>query len=81
MLFRSIATRQVKNKRDSDGALTGRAGTVYDVDIKYKTPDGYKHYIKKGFTTKRGDWGFAGIYADKAFTGTKNSRPEFQRLH
>jgi integrase len=49
----SISTRHVKNKRDSDGALTGRAGTVYDVDIKYKTPDGYKHYIKKGFTTKK----------------------------
>ena len=49
----SISTRQVKNKRGSDGALTGRAGTVYDVDIKYKVPDGYKHYIKKGFTTKK----------------------------
>ena len=49
----AISTRQVKNKRDSDGALTGRAGTVYDVDIKYKTPDGYKHYVKKGFTTKK----------------------------
>jgi len=49
----SISSRQVKNKRDSDGALTGRAGIVYDVDIKYKVPDGYKHYIKKGFTTKK----------------------------
>ena len=49
----SISTRQVKNKRDSDGALSGRAGIVYDVDIKYKTPDGYKHYTKKGFTTKK----------------------------
>ena len=33
--------------------MTGRTGTVYDVDIKYKTPDGYKHYTKKGFTTKK----------------------------
>jgi len=49
----SISTRQVKNKRDSDGVLTGRAGTVYDVNIKYKAPDGYKQYVKKGFTTKK----------------------------
>jgi len=49
----SISVRQVKNKRDSDGVLTGRTGNVYDVDIKYKTPDGYKHYIKKGFTVKK----------------------------
>jgi integrase len=49
----AIQPRTIKNKRDSDGALTGRAGTVYDVDIKYKTPDGYKHYTKKGFTTKK----------------------------
>ena len=28
----------------------------------------------------RPDWYFAGVYADKALTGTKASRPEFQRL-
>jgi len=49
----AVSSRQIKNKRDSEGVLTGRAGTVYDVDIKYKTPDGYKHYTKKGFTTKK----------------------------
>jgi len=49
----AVSARQVKNKRDSDGVLTGRAGTVYDVGIKYKTPDGYKHYTKKGFITKK----------------------------
>jgi integrase len=49
----SISTRQVKNKRDSSGMPTGRAGTVYDVDIKYKTSEGYKHYIKRGFLTKK----------------------------
>ncbi len=49
----AVAPRQIKNRRDTDGALTGRPGTVYDVNIKYKTPDGYKPYVKKGFTTKR----------------------------
>jgi integrase len=49
----SVSSRQVKNKRDSNGVLTGRAGTVYDVNIKYKTPEGYKHYTKKGFPTKK----------------------------
>jgi DNA invertase Pin-like site-specific DNA recombinase len=29
---------------------------------------------------KRGDFEFAGIYADEALTGTKAERPEFQRL-
>ena len=28
----------------------------------------------------RGDWEFAGIYADEAISGTKDTRPEFQRL-
>ena len=28
----------------------------------------------------RGDWEFAGIYADEALTGTKATRPAFQRL-
>ena len=38
----AISTRQVKNKRDSNGILTGRPGTVYDVNIKYIAPDGKK---------------------------------------
>ena len=35
----AISTRQVKNKRDSNGVLTGRPGTVYDVNIKYTAPN------------------------------------------
>ena len=35
----------------------------------------YNSYI-----SQRGDWEFAGVYADEALTGTKDSRPEFQRL-
>lgn len=49
----AVSARQIKNKRDAKGTQTGRAGTVYDVDIKYKTGDGYKHYIKRGFLTKK----------------------------
>ncbi|SCI18153.1 Site-specific recombinase XerD [uncultured Oscillibacter sp.] len=50
----AIKPRQVKNRRDSDGILTGKPGTVYDVNIKYTTPDGAKHtYSKKGFATKK----------------------------
>ena len=49
-----ISTRQVKNKRDSNGVLTGRPGTVYDVNIKYTAPNGEKKtYSKKGFPTKK----------------------------
>lgn len=49
----SITTRQVKNKRTADGGSSARAGTVYDVFIRYKTADGYKTYGKRGFLTKK----------------------------
>lgn len=49
----SVSARQVKNKRDADGRSTGRAGTVYDVFIRYKTADAYKAYGKRGFLTKK----------------------------
>lgn len=35
----------------------------------------YNNYIGS-----RGDWELAGIYADEALTGTKEDRPEFQRM-
>lgn len=35
----------------------------------------YNNYIGR-----RGDWELAGIYADGAMTGTKENRPEFQKL-
>ena len=45
----AISTRQVKNKRDSNGVVTGRPGIVYDVNIKYTAPNGEKKtYSKKG---------------------------------
>lgn len=49
----AVSSRQVKNKRNANGELTGRAGTVYDVNIKYQTPEGKKTYSKKGFLTKK----------------------------
>lgn len=49
----SVTARQVKNKRTADGGSTSRAGTVYDVFIRYKTADGYKTYGKRGFLTKK----------------------------
>ena len=49
----AISARQVNNKRDSDGKLTGKPGTVYDVNIKYGTPEGQKSYMKRGFLTKK----------------------------
>jgi integrase len=49
----SVNARQIKNKRDSDGMITGKAGTVYDVNIKYKFGSGWKQYAKKGFATKK----------------------------
>lgn len=49
----SVTTHQVKNKHTADGGSTARAGTVYDVFIRYKTADGYKTYGKQGSLTKK----------------------------
>lgn len=49
----AVSSRQVKNKRDGNGVLTSKPGTVYDVNIKYNSPEGKKTYSKKGFTTKK----------------------------
>lgn len=50
----AVSPRQVQNKRDGSGALTGKAGTVYDVNIKYTTPGGEKKtYSKRAFLPKR----------------------------
>jgi len=49
----AVSARTVKFKRDADGMLTGRQGTVYDVNIKYKTYEGVKSYQKRGIATKK----------------------------
>ena len=36
------------------------------------------HYSE--FIQRRPSWAYAGVYADEALTGTKDNRPEFQRL-
>jgi hypothetical protein len=49
----AVSARKVQNRRDTDGNLIGKAGTVYDVNIKYTAPEGKKTYAKKGFATKK----------------------------
>lgn len=49
----AIQERTVKNKRNASGELTGKAGTVYDVNIKYKSEGRSRTYSRKGFPTKR----------------------------
>ena len=49
----AVSARKVQNKRDSNGVLTDKPGTVYDVNIKYNSPEGRKTYSKKGFATKK----------------------------
>lgn len=49
----AISEREVRNKRNSAGELTGKPGTVYDVNIKYKSNGEIKTYVKKGFATKK----------------------------
>ena len=75
----AISTRQVKNKRDSNGVLTGRPGTVYDVNIKYTAPDGKKKsYAKKGFATKKEALGFERDFLEKQ---SANPDMTFQNLY
>ena len=64
----AVSTRQVKNKRDSNGVLTGRPGTVYDVNIKYTAPDGKKILCKKGLCPQKG--------SDTARSRSKNEAPK-----
>ena len=49
----AITERKVQNKRNSAGELTGKAGTVYDVNVKYKSAGKSKTYARKGFLTKK----------------------------
>jgi len=49
----AIQPRTIQNKRDANGVLTGKSGTVYDVNIKYNSPEGKKTYTKRGFPTRK----------------------------
>ena len=49
----AVQARTIQNKRDANGVLTGKSGTVYDVNIKYNSPEGRKTYTKRGFATKK----------------------------
>ena len=49
----AIQERTVKNKRNASGELTGKAGTVYDVNIKYRSGGKSKTYSRKGFPTRK----------------------------
>lgn len=49
----AIQERRVKNKRDASGELTGKPGTVYDVNIKYKSDGAAKTYSRRGFPTRK----------------------------
>ena len=48
----AISERTIQKKRNSAGKLTGKPGTVYDVNIKYTSNGKPKTYVKKGLRTK-----------------------------
>ena len=47
----AIRERDVKNKKTHFGGRSGQAGTVYDVNIKFKSEGRSRTYAKKGFLT------------------------------
>lgn len=49
----AITSRKVANKKNADGTKSGKSGTVYDVNLKYKDENGeYQTYGKRGFINK-----------------------------
>lgn len=64
----------VKRKRVAAYARvsSGKDAQLHSLSVQISY---YNNYIGS-----RGDWELAGIYADEAMTGTKEGRPEFQRL-
>lgn len=59
----AIRERKVKNKRNSQGILTGRPGIVYDVNVKVYENGKQKSIAKRGFATHRE----AELYAQNIF--------------
>ena len=49
----AIRERKVKNKRNSQGILTGRPGIVYDGNVKVYENGKQKSIAKRGFATRR----------------------------
>lgn len=49
----AIRERKVKNKRNSQGILTGRPGIVYNVNVKVYENGKQKSIAKRGFATRR----------------------------
>lgn len=67
-------TQPIKRKRVAAYARvsSGKDAQLHSLSAQISY---YNDYIGS-----RGDWELAGIYADEAMTGTKENRPEFQRL-
>lgn len=68
------STQPVKRKRVAAYARvsSGKDAQLHSLSAQISH---YNNYIGN-----RGDWELAGIYADEAVTGTKEDRPQFQRL-
>ena len=67
-------TQPVKRKRVAAYARvsSGKDAQLHSLSAQISY---YNNYIGS-----RGDWELAGIYADEAMTGTKENRPQFQKL-
>lgn len=68
------SARPVKRKRVASYARVsgGKDAQLHSLSTQISY---YNNYIGS-----RGDWMLAGIYADETLTGTKENRPEFQKL-
>lgn len=68
------STQPVKRKRVAAYARvsSGKDAQLHSLSAQISY---YNDYIGR-----RGDWVLAGIYADEAMTGTKENRPQFQKL-
>lgn len=76
----AVSGRNVQNKRDSSGVLTGEPGTVYDVNIKYNAPEGKRPALpskRKRRSMKRKCTACGGEYCDnKLFIAKPDGSPQ-----
>lgn len=72
--LKPIVTQTVQRKRVAAYARvsSGKDAMLHSLSAQISY---YNNYIGS-----RGDWVLVGIYADEALTGTKEDRPEFQRM-
>ena len=79
MIQKTITIREPLPKLEKLTRVAAYARVSSGKDAMLHSLSAQISYYQKLITSHQG-WEFAGVYADEAFTGTKDNRQEFQRL-